>query len=90
MAVARPAVCLVRMSLTTSCEVEEVHKKGASSVRSMFAREIAASLAARVGDSPHSAARDTRRRSSAKRSFLQVRIRYKTVCLPKSSFRQRL
>ena len=53
MAVARPAVCLVlnqQLSLTTFCEAEDVHKKRASSVRSMFAREIAASMAARAGD----------------------------------------
>jgi hypothetical protein len=50
MAVARPAIST--MLLTTYCEAEEVHKKGTSSVRSMFAREIAASMAARAGDSP--------------------------------------
>ena len=78
------------VSLTTFCEAEDVHKKGQVLCgRCSLARSPPLWPQGRATHL-HSAARDTRRRSSAKRSFLQVRIRYKTVCLPKSAFRHRL
>ena len=74
------------VSLTTFCEAEDVHKKGRVLCgRCSLARSPPLWPQGRATHL-HSAARDTRRRSSAKRSFLQVRIRYKTVCLPKSAF----
>src|SRR6516165_7883783 len=78
------------VSLTTFCEVGDVHKKGRVLCgRCSLARSPPLWPQGRATHL-HSVARDTRRRSSAKRSFLQVRIRYKTVCLPKSAFRHRL
>ena len=76
------------VSLTTFCEAEDVHKKRgefcAVDVRSRDRR-----LCGRKGGRltpPRETRADDRVQYS---SFLQVRIRYKTVCLPKSTFRHR-